>query len=154
MDRRKALTMLFAMYGQEKATERLEAYLIAFSALDDNAVQFAIREAAEGRIGDPAFFPTAPQLAKIAAEAPPPPVAYQRLNDLPPVYEMGPGNTKRVTQEAIEFYGLEQVSEWCGRRITPAMIAATPREDKLLPHASEGPAITKRECKNENKIKQ
>ncbi|MCI0598721.1 MAG: hypothetical protein L0Y60_04240 [Beijerinckiaceae bacterium] len=114
--------------------------MIAFSALDDNGFQFAIREAAEGRVGDPAFLPTAPQLAKIAATAPPPPVAYQRLNDLPPIYEMGPGNTKRVTHEAIGFYGLEQVSEWCGQKITPAMIADETRKDKLLPAPSKLPA--------------
>ncbi len=103
-----------------------------FSDLPDDQLQFALREASEGRLGDPNFLPTAPIIKLAAKASPPPPVQYARLNDLPPVYEMLPGNSKRVTREAIVYFGLEQVSEWIGKTITPELLANESNDNLLI----------------------
>ena len=133
MDREKALTVIFAMYGKHRETEQIRAYLIAFSGLTDNELQYALRQAAEGLIGDPSFFPSAPQFVAIARKAPPPPGQYPALNDMPDVYERIPAQNKfRINRKAIEYYGKEKIEEWTARTITDEMLADTSDSNPLI----------------------
>lgn len=126
------MTLLFAMHGMEKNTDRIKAYLIALSELNDRQFTWIIKEATHGNIGDPAYMPSAPLLLKHAEQAPSEPQKYDNVQSTPAIWEQLPGNKWRVTREAISFWGKEKISEWINREITDEMIEDTSEFNKFI----------------------